>query len=355
MDAPVHLFSPLQLRELRLRNRVFASPMCQYSCEDGLANDWHLVHLGGLAVGGAALVLTEAAAVLPEGRISPWDLGVWDDRQAEALARVVAFIAAQGAAPGVQLAHAGRKGSTGRPWEGGGPVAADAGGWEPVAPSAVPFGEGHLVPRALAVDEIGAVVAAFAAAARRALDVGCRAVEIHAAHGYLLHEFLSPLANRREDRYGGSFENRTRIVREVVEAVRAVWPERLPLLLRISATDWTEGGWTPDDSVALARAVKPLGVDLVDCSSGGLVAAPVPAAPSYQVPFSERIRREAGVASAAVGLITEAQQADGIVRSGQADAVFLARELLRNPHWPLAAAKQLGHPPPVPPQYLRAY
>jgi 2,4-dienoyl-CoA reductase-like NADH-dependent reductase (Old Yellow Enzyme family) len=355
MGDPAHLFSPLALRDLRLRNRVLVSPMCQYSCEDGLANDWHLVHLGAFAVGGAALVLTEATAVQPEGRISPWDMGLWNDAQAEALAPVVAFVHAHGAAAGIQLAHAGRKASTARPWDGGGAVASTAGGWQPVAPSAVPFDEGHLVPRALTVEEIAATVQAFAAAARRALEIGCRTVEIHAAHGYLLHEFLSPLANRREDRYGGSFENRSRIVREVVEAVRAVWPERLPLLLRISATDWTEGGWDPEESVELARAVKSLGVDLVDCSSGGLVPARIPAAPSYQVPFAERIRREVGMPTGAVGLIAEPEQADLIVRSGQADAVFLARELLRNPRWPLSAAKKLGHPAPVPPQYLRAF
>lgn len=355
MGASAHLFTPLRLRELQLRNRVLASPMCQYSSEDGLANDWHLVHLGGLAIGGAALVLTEATAVVPEGRISPWDLGLWRDAQSEMLARIVRFVEAHGAVAGIQLAHAGRKASTDRPWDGGRPVDAERGGWQPVAPSAVPFAEGHLHPRALTVDEIRAVVKAFGAAARRALDVGCKTVEIHAAHGYLLHEFLSPLSNRRDDQYGGSFENRTRLVCEVVEAVRAVWPERWPVLLRISATDWVDGGWSPDESVALAGAVKTLGVDLVDCSSGGLVPASIPAAPGYQVPFAARIRREAGIATGAVGLISEPEQADNIVRSGQADAVFLARELLRNPHWALAAAKKLGHPPPVPRQYLRAF
>ncbi|HET7754002.1 MAG TPA: NADH:flavin oxidoreductase/NADH oxidase [Anaeromyxobacteraceae bacterium] len=355
MAEPTHLFSPLQLRDVRLRNRVFVSPMCMYSSTDGFANDWHLVHLGSLAAGGSALVLTEATAVLPEGRISPWDLGLWDDRHGEVLGRIVRFVEGQGAAAGIQLAHAGRKASTNRPWDGGGPVDAAGGGWQPVAPSAVPFDAGHLEPRALTIEEIAATVKAFAAAARRALDAGCQTVEIHAAHGYLLHQFLSPLSNRRDDRYGGSFENRSRVVREVVEAVRGVWPERLPLLLRISATDWTEGGWSPEESVALSRAVKPLGVDLVDCSSGGLVPARIPAGPSYQVPFAERIRREAGVATGAVGLISEPEQADGIVRAGQADAVFLARELLRNPRWPLTAAKKLGHPPPVPKQYLRAF
>jgi 2,4-dienoyl-CoA reductase-like NADH-dependent reductase (Old Yellow Enzyme family) len=351
-----HLFSALQLRDLRLRNRVLVSPMCQYSCEDGLANDWHLVHLGAFAVGGAALVLTEATAVVPEGRITPWDLGLWNDAQAEALERIVRFIEGQGAAAGIQLAHAGRKGSTARPWAGGGPVEPAGGGWEPVAPSAIPFDAGQLTPRALTVEEIAATVGAFASAARRAVDIGCRALEIHAAHGYLLHEFLSPLSNRRTDGYGGSFENRSRIVREVVEAVRAVVPERLPLLLRISATDWAEqGGWTLEEAVELSRAVKPLGVDLIDCSSGGLVPVRIPVAPGYQVPFSERIRREAAIPTAAVGLISEPEHADVIVRAGQADAVFLARELLRNPRWPIAAALKLGHPAPVPEQYLRAF
>jgi 2,4-dienoyl-CoA reductase-like NADH-dependent reductase (Old Yellow Enzyme family) len=355
VGEPAHLFTPLQLRDLRLRNRVLVSPMCQYSAQDGFANDWHLVHLGGLALGGAALVLTEATAVLPEGRISPWDLGLWNDAQGEMLARIVRFVEAHGAVAGIQLAHAGRKASTARPWDGGRPVDAARGGWQPVAPSAVPFDAGHLHPHALAVDESASTVKAFGDAARRALDVGCKTVEIHAAHGYLLHQFLSPLSNRREDRYGGSFENRSRLAREVVEAVRAVWPERWPVLLRISATDWTDGGWNLDESVALARAVKALGVDLVDCSSGGLVPARIPAAPGYQVPFAERIRHEAGIATGAVGLISEPEQADNIVRAGQADAVFLARELIRNPHWALGAAKRLGHPLPVPPQYLRAF
>jgi 2,4-dienoyl-CoA reductase-like NADH-dependent reductase (Old Yellow Enzyme family) len=355
VPEPVHLFSPLRLRGLELRNRVLVSPMCQYSSADGFASDWHLVHLGAFAVGGAALVLTEATAVAPEGRISPWDLGLWDDRHCEMLARIVRFVDAHGAAAGIQLAHAGRKASTARPWDGGGPVDSASGGWQPVAPSAIPFDAAHVTPRALTAGDLAAVVKAFGAAAQRALDVGCKTVEIHAAHGYLLHEFLSPLSNSRDDRYGGSLENRSRLLREVVGAVRAVWPERLPLLLRISATDWAEGGWSVDESVALARSVKGLGVDLVDCSSGGLVPARVPAAAGYQVPFSEQIRREAGVATAAVGLISQPEQADAIVRSGQADAVFLARELLRNPRWPIDAAKKLGHPAPVPPQYARAY
>ncbi len=356
VSAPPHLFAPLRLREVELRNRVVVSPMCQYSSEDGFANDWHFVHLATRAVGGAALVFTEATAVTPEGRISPWDLGIWSDAHVERLAEIVAFVEAQGAVAGMQLAHAGRKASVGRPWEGGGPVPPEQGGWTRIAaPSAVPFDDGYPTPQALDDAGIAGVVAAFAAAARRARDAGFRAIEVHAAHGYLIHEFLSPLANRREDGYGGAFENRTRLLREVIAAVRGVWPERLPLFVRISATDWTPGGWTGDDAVGLARALAPLGVDAIDCSSGGVVpGAVIPTGPGYQARFAERVRREAGVASAAVGLITAPQQADHIVRSGQADLVVLARELLRDPYWPLRAARELGQPIAWPPQYLRA-
>ncbi len=351
----MHLFSPLPLRSVTLRNRIAVSPMCQYSAVDGRANDWHLVHLGARAVGGAALVVFEATAVEPRGRISPADLGLWEDAQVEPLARVAAFVEAQGAVAAVQLAHAGRKAGTKAPWEGGGPVPASEGGWTPVAPSPLPFAPGHPTPLALDAAGLRGVVASFAAAARRAAAAGFRAVEVHAAHGYLLHQFLSPLSNRREDAYGGSFENRTRLVREVVTAVRAAWPERLPLLVRISATDWAEHGWDVEQSVELARALGPLGVDLVDVSSGGLVAtAQVPAGPGYQTGFAERLRREGGVSTGAVGMITSPEQADHVIRSGQADLVLLARELLRDPHFPLRAARALGQDGPWPRQYLRA-
>ncbi len=351
----MHLFEPLRLRGVTLRNRIGVSPMCQYSCVDGVATDWHLVHLGSRAVGGAGLVLTEATAVLPEGRISPEDLGLWSDAHAEPLARVAAFVKAQGAAPGVQLAHAGRKASTRRPWDGGKPLPPEDGGWRPVGPGPHAFAPAHAVPDALDGAGLVRIVDAFRQAAARALDAGFDVLELHAAHGYLLAEFLSPLVNRRDDAYGGSFEGRTRLLREVVGAVRGVWPERLPLLVRVSATDWVEGGWSGDDTVALARLLAPLGVDLIDCSSGGAVPdAKVPVGPGYQVPFAARVRREAGVPSATVGLITEPAQADAIVREGEADLVLLARELLRDPYWPLHAARALGHDLPWPPQYERA-
>jgi 2,4-dienoyl-CoA reductase-like NADH-dependent reductase (Old Yellow Enzyme family) len=349
-----HLFTPLPLRSVTLRNRIAVSPMCQYSAEDGRANDWHLVHLGSRAVGGAGLVVFEASAVEARGRISPADLGLWDDAQVEPLARIARFVEAHGAVAALQIAHAGRKASVRPPWEGGAPLAPGAGGWIPVAPSALPFADGHPVPAALDRDGIRAVVASFAAAARRAAAAGFRALEVHCAHGYLLHQFLSPLSNRREDLYGGSFENRTRLAREVVHAVRDAWPEKLPLLVRISATDWMPGGWDVEQSVQLARALEPA-VDLVDVSSGGLAwNAKVPMGPGYQTPFAERIRREAGVATGAVGMIVSPAQADHVVRSGQADLVLLARELLRDPYFPLRAAKALGHEGPWPKQYLRA-
>jgi 2,4-dienoyl-CoA reductase-like NADH-dependent reductase (Old Yellow Enzyme family) len=349
------LFEPFRLRDIVLSNRIAVSPMCQYSSERGFANDWHFMHLGSRAVGGAGLVFTEATAVLPEGRISPQDLGIWSDDHIQPLARIVRFINEQGTVAGIQLAHAGRKASTYRPWEGHGAIAEAEGGWPVVAPSAAPFAEGYAVPRALTEDGIRTVVKAFAAAARRACEAGFQVVEVHAAHGYLSHEFLSPLSNRRQDGYGGSFENRTRFVREVVEAVRSSWPERCPLFLRISATDWTEGGWDAEQSVELARQVKPYGVDLIDCSSGGNVAdAKIPVGPGYQAPFAERIRREAGVPTGVVGLLTAPVQADHVIRTGQADLVLLAREMLRDPYWPLRAARELGHPIPWPVQYLRA-
>ncbi len=350
------LFSPLELRSVTLRNRIAVSPMCQYSATDGRASDWHLVHLGARAVGGAGLVLFEATAVEARGRISPADLGLWEDAQVEPLARIVRFVEAQGAAAGLQLAHAGRKASVRAPWDAGGaPLAARDGGWATVGPSAVPFADGYAAPHALEPAEIAAVVRAFAAAARRAVAARFHAVEVHAAHGYLLHQFLSPLSNRRTDAFGGSFENRTRLVREVVGAVRAEWPQELPLLVRISATDWAEGGWDVEQSVALARVLGSLGVDLVDVSSGGLVPwAKVPAGPGYQAGFAERIRREAGVRTGAVGMITSPEQADHVIRSGQAELVLLARELLRDPHFPLRAARALGQEGPGPRQYLRA-
>lgn len=353
----MELFQPLELRGVRLRNRIAVSPMCEYSSEDGFANAWHLVHLGSRAVGGAALVLTEAAAVSPEGRISPADLGIYRDEHVPNLREIVEFIHEHGAVAGVQLAHAGFKASTAPPWHGGEAVPPEDGGWERVlAPSAVPFKEGWIVPHALDAPEIRLVVEQFAAAARRALDAGFRVLEIHAAHGYLLHEFLSPLTNKRDDDYGGSFENRTRIVREVVRAVRDRMPDDLPLFVRVSASDWVEGGWTVEDSAALARDLKALGVDLIDASSGGIVPhAKIPLGPGYQVPFARHIREHAGIATGAVGLITQAQQANDIVASGSADVVLLARELLRQPNWPLLAAAELGVDAPYwPKQYLRA-
>ncbi len=350
------LFEKLTLRSITLPNRIGLAPMCQYSAVDGLANDWHLVHLGARAAGGAGLVMTEAVAVSPEGRISPGDLGLWDDRQVGPLARIASFLAAQGAVPAIQLAHAGRKASTRRPWEGGGRALPADGGWEPIlAPSAVPFDEGWQLPEALDADGMARLAAAFAAAARRAAAAGFLVAEIHAAHGYLLHEFLSPIANRRGDAFGGSLEHRMRFPLRVVESVRAAWPADLPLFLRLSATDWVDGGFVPDEAVVFAREARARGVDLVDCSSGGMhPKAVVPVGPGYQVPFAARIRNEAAVATAAVGLITEPLQAEQILVSGQADLVLLGRELLRNPHWPLTASEQLGAPQEGPRQYLRA-
>jgi len=350
------LFAPLSQRSLTLRNRLVVSPMCQYSAVDGVPNNWHLVHLGSRAVGGAGLVMTEACAVSPQGRISPADTGLWNAAQAEAWHRISCFLRSREAAVGVQLAHAGRKASVEAPWLGGKGVTAEAGGWTPVAPSALAFREDSPQPRALEPIDIRNVIDDFAAAAQRALDACFQLVEIHAAHGYLLHQFLSPLSNQREDRYGGSFENRTRLLREVLVAVREVWPERLPLWLRISATDWADGGWDIEQSVELARIVKDLGVDLIDVSSGGLVPhVRIPVEPGYQVPFSARIRREAGIATGAVGLITRAAQAEKIVADGEADVVLLARELLRDPYFPLRAAQELGANVHVPEQYQRAW
>ena len=329
--------------------------MCQYSCKDGFATDWHLVHLGSRAVGGAALVFTEATAVTPVGRISARDLGIWKDEQVPPLERVARFVASQGAVPGMQIAHAGRKASVATPWEGGAPVAEASGGWKPVGPSPLPFAQDHAVPEELSRQGISQVVEAFAAAARRALAAGFQVLEIHSAHGYLLHEFLSPLSNRRTDEYGGSLENRTRLAREVAAAVRKEWPERLPLFVRVSATDWIEGGWDIEQSIELAREIKEEGVDLIDCSSGGNVAkADIPFGPGYQTGFAERIRREAGISTGAVGMITSAQQADHVLRTGQSDLVIMARQLLRDPYWPLRAAFELKAVVPWPDQYIRA-
>jgi len=353
-EAP-GLFSPLRLRGVELRNRIAVSPMCQYSSEDGFANDWHFVHLGSRAVGGAGLVISEATAVTPEGRISPQDLGIWRDEHVEGLARIVRFVEAQGSVAGIQLAHAGRKASTAPPWEGGRWVPPERGGWTPVAPSAVPFRDGDPWPQELDADGVRRVVTAFADGARRARVAGFRVAEVHAAHGYLLHQFLSPLANRRDDGYGGSFENRVRLTLEVVDAVREEWPADWPVLVRISATDWAPGGWDVEQSVELARLLREREVDLIDCSSGGLVpGVRIPVAPGYQTGFAERLRQEAGIATGAVGLITAPEQADESIRAGRADLVLLARQLLRDPYWPLHAAQRLKVGVTWPVQYQRA-
>ena len=349
------LFDSFTSRGLTLPHRIVVSPMCQYSSDDGFASDWHLVHLGSRAVGGAALVMTEATAVTAEGRISPNDLGIYRDAHVEMLQRIVRFIHSQGSAAGMQLAHAGRKGSTQRPWDGHSGIAPKDGGWIPVAPSAVPFSDDYPVPSALETSEIRGIVDAFRDAAIRAHNAGFDLIELHGAHGYLVHEFLSPLTNTRRDQYGGSFDNRTRLCLEIVDAVREVWNERSPVWLRISATDWVEGGWDVDQAVELARRVRERGVDLIDCSSGGLAMnQKIALGPGYQVPFAERIRREAGIATGAVGLITTATQADAIIREGKADCVLLAREMLRDPYFPMHAAQQLGVKFPSPVQYFRA-
>lgn len=330
--------------------------MCQYSAVDGHATDWHLVHLGSRAVGRAAAVIAEASAVTPEGRISPTDLGIWSDDHVAGLERIFRFINDQGSVAGIQLAHAGRKASTAAPWVGGKPISPQEGGWTPIlAPSAIPFSDGYQTPQAMSREQIASVTYAFASAARRALEAGARVIEIHAAHGYLIHEFLSPISNHRDDEYGGSFENRTRILREIVAAVRRVWPDHLPLFVRISQKDWVEGGWIMEESVELARVLEPLGVDLIDCSSGGNVAAAqIPVGAGYQVPGAERIRREARMPTGAVGMITDAMQADQIIRLGQADVVLLAREFLRDPYFPLHAAAALHKDVAWPVQYERA-
>jgi 2,4-dienoyl-CoA reductase-like NADH-dependent reductase (Old Yellow Enzyme family) len=349
------LFSTFKLRDVEFRNRVFVSPMCQYSSRDGLPDEWHLVHLGSRAVGGAGLVITEATAVSPEGRISPGDTGMWSDEHTRAFSPIASFIKAQGAAAGIQLAHAGRKASTDVTWRGGRPLTEGEGGWQTLAPSALPFASGHPLPREMDAGEIAEVVTQFVDAARRSVEAGFDVIELHMAHGYLLHEFLSPLSNRREDEYGGSLEARARFPLQVAAAVRKACPASLPIFARISATDWADGGWDLEQSIQFSRWLKEAGVDLVDCSSGALIpGVRIPVKAGYQVPFAAAIRREASIATGAVGMITEAAQAEQIITSGEADAVFLARALLRDPYWPLHAAKELGADAPWPVQYARA-
>ncbi len=349
------LLSPLKIKDITFRNRVAISPMCMYSAVDGFANDWHLVHLGSRAVGGAALIIQEATAVSPEGRISPGDLGIWDDAHIEMLGRVNRFIHEHKAVAGIQLAHAGRKAGCAKPWEGGKQLKKHEGGWVTVAPSALPFNPDDSIPTELDEEGIAKVISDFRSAAGRALKAGYTLVEIHAAHGYLLHEFLSPLINHRTDKYGGSFENRIRLLIEVVKEVQTVWPQNLPLFVRISATDWADGGWNADEAVQLAAILKNIGVDLIDCSSGGLVPhQKIPLGPGYQVPFAERLKEETGILTGSVGLITEAQQAEDILQKGQADMILIARESLRDPYFALNAAKILGDDLEWPLQYLRA-
>jgi len=349
------LFSPLKLRDMEFKNRIFVSPMCQYSSESGMPEDWHLVHLGSRAVGGAALVFTEATAVSPEGRITPWDLGIWSETHARSFERIAAFIKSQGAVPGIQLGHTGRKGSTDVPWRDREALSPERGGWQPVAPSPIPFDSRSPIPRELTPVEIEGITAKFVEAARRSAKAGFEVLEIHMAHGYLFHQFMSPLSNRRNDRYGGSLENRVRFPLETARAVRNVWPQSFPFFIRISCTDWVEKGWDLKQSLELCRKLKEIGVDLVDCSSGALVPdADIPVAPGYQTPFSEAIRRQVGIATGAVGLITEAAQAEQIVSTGQADVVLLARGFLRDPYWPLHAARALGIDLPWPKPYERA-
>ena len=355
-NPDIDLLSPLQIRGIRLKNRIAVSPMCQYSSTEGMANDWHLVHLGSRAVGGAGLVFVEATAVTRDGRISPGDLGIWDEKHIEPLARISGFVSSMGSVPGIQLAHAGRKASTAPPFEGGGSLKTPGNGaWVTVAPSAIPFTVGDPVPHSLTEDEIQEVVASFDNAAKRAIRAGFRTIEIHAAHGYLLHQFLSPLSNKRTDSYGGTLENRLRLVVEVATRVRNAIPDDVPLFTRVSATDWVEGGWDLEQTVVLAGALRKAGVDLIDCSSGGTVPrAAVPAAPGYQVPFASTVRMKAGILTGAVGLITDVQQANEIITSGKADIVLMAREMLREPYWALKAGPAMGRDAQWPKQYQRA-
>jgi 2,4-dienoyl-CoA reductase-like NADH-dependent reductase (Old Yellow Enzyme family) len=350
----VHLFSPIKFNGVTLRNRIAVSPMCQYSSEDGLATDWHMVHLGSRAVGGAGLVMVEATAVEPRGRISPEDMGIWAEKHVEAFRPITKFIEKQGAVPGIQLAHAGRKASTKKPWEGSGPLT-DERKWNIVGPSEIPFADGYPTPDRLSPRDIKEIVKEFGEAANRAVWANFRLIEIHAAHGYLLHSFLSPIANKREDEYGGKFENRIRFLLEVTQAVYDKIPHEIPVFVRFSCTDYLEGGWTLDESVELAKELKKLGVNLIDCSSGAIAPGEkIPVGPNYQVPFAERIKKEAGIATGAVGMITEAWQANEIITSGKADIVLLARQMLRDPYWALHAAKELGHDVKGPVQYGRA-
>lgn len=352
----VNLFSPITFKSITLKNRIAVSPMCQYSSQDGFASPWHLVHLGTRAIGGAGLILTEATAVQPEGRISPNDLGIWSDDHIPPLKEIVDFIETHGAVAGIQLAHAGRKASTKRPWEGRGMVSPEEQGWEPVAPSAIPFSHDSATPKELNIAEIKETINAFAAAASRAYQAGFKVLEIHSAHGYLLHEFLSPITNQRTDQYGGIFENRIRLLIEIIDAVKKVWPENLPIFVRISATDWVDStSWDLDESIKLANLLKSKGIDLIDTSSGGMVEhARIPTGSGYQTTFANHIRQKADIATGAVGEITSPSQADHIIRTGQADIVLLGREMLRNPYWPLSAAKELGYAAVWPKQYLAA-
>jgi 2,4-dienoyl-CoA reductase-like NADH-dependent reductase (Old Yellow Enzyme family) len=350
------LFTPLKIRDIELKNRIVVSPMCEYSAKDGHPQSWHMVHLGSRAVGGAALVMTEASAVEARGRISAADAGIYDDAHVESWRPITAFVKSQGAVVGMQLAHAGRKASTAEPWLGGKPVSIAAGGWEPVGPSAVAYDNGYTTPHALTVEEIGDVIEAFRKSAQRALSAGFQIVEIHAAHGYLLHQFLSPLSNKRDDQYGGIFENRVRLALEVAKAVREVWPANLPLFCRVSATDWADGGWDIGETVELSKRLKALGVDLIDTSSAGLVPfQKIAVGFGYQVPFAEAIRKQADILTGAVGMITDGAQADTILTTGQADLIFLAREFLRDPYWPRRAAQELHAKIEPPVQYQRAW
>lgn len=348
------LFDPLNLRGVEFRNRIFMSPMCQHCAMDSIPGDWHFAHYAARAAGGAGLVIVEATAIAPEGRISPGDIGIWSDEQARAFQRITRFIQQQGAVAGIQIAHAGRKGSTDIPWKGGEPLGEEKGGWSIVAPSPIPFSPRHKVPRALSGADLQDLLGVYEASARRCLDAGFQVIEVHMAHGYLLHEFLSPITNKRTDAYGGSFENRVRFPMEVARVVRKAWPDDLPVFVRISAMDWVEGGWDLEQSIRLARALKEIGIDFVDCSSGGLVEdAVIPAGPGFQVPFAAAVREKAEIPTGAVGLITSPTQADQIVATGQADAVLLGRVLLRDPYWALHAARTLGADVHWPPQYLR--
>ena len=349
------LFTPFKLRSVEFRNRVFMSPMCQYCAQDGIPDDWHLVHLGSRAVGGAGQVMVEATAVSPEGRITNGDLGIWSDMHTEAFRRITALVEAQGCVPAIQIAHAGRKASTDVPWRGGTPLSPGKGGWQPLGPSPVAFDEASTAPGEMTTAVMRDLVSRYAAATRRCLQAGFKVLEIHMAHGYLLHEFLSPLSNQRIDEFGGSLENRMRFPLWVAKAVRDAWPGDLPLFARLSCTDWADGGWDLQQSIELSHKLKEIGVDLIDCSSGGLVPyAQIPAGPGYQVPFAAEIRARVGIATGAVGLITQAAQAEQIVATGQADVVMLAREMLRDPYWPLHAAGTLRTDVPWPSQYLRA-